>query len=221
MQTELGTCTKCLIENTPIVNRKRQYCDDCNYKRLHNGKSKQEVYAERKRARDKEAPKQNKNGRVNTPMPNIKRKENVNTLKKKYSIKNISTTNKYPCSDGEQVTQSQINSRYAATCDTIKLEREPFCQGTGRTDLPLSFSHTISRKRCKELGCADLIWHSGNIEIESYHEPSSQPIAAHNIWESGSWEQRMGLLNIDRKLEFIAIHDPEQFRKIEQQVSEL
>lgn len=214
MQTEQGTCTKCLTPNVPIVNRKRQYCDDCNYKRLHNGKSKQEVYSERKRTRDKETPKPNKNRRVTTPLNNTKSKEDIDSLKKKYSIKNVSKTNKYTCSDGEQVTQSQINSRYAATCDAIKLEREPFCQGTGRTDLPLSFSHTISRARCKQLGKIELIWDPGNIEIESYHEPSSNPEAAHNIYESGTWEKKVELLNWQGKMEYIYNHDREQYLRI-------
>ena len=198
---EIKLCTKCLQPRL-LVNQKYKLCDECNYKRLHQGKSKQEVYQER--ARNKQ--------HLSSKPPSFGKKNNVTAeLKKKYSIKDISKTNKYPCSDGERVTQSQINSRYAAICDVIKLEREPFCQGTGRTDLPLSFSHTISRKRCKEIGKSELIWDKHNIEIESYHEPSSNPIAAHNIWEFGSWAQKAELLNIERKLEFIKINDPQAY----------
>ena len=201
---EIKLCTKCLQPRL-LVNQKYKLCDECNYKRLHQGKSKQEVYQERARAKQ----------HISSKSPSFNKTNNATVeLKKKYSIKDISKTNKYPCSDGERVTQSQINSRYAAICDAIKLEREPFCQGTGRTDLPLSFSHTISRKRCKEIGKSELIWDKHNIEIESYHEPSSNPIAAHNIYESGPWEQKLTLLNIERKLLYIQTHDPEQFEKI-------
>lgn len=141
-------------------------------------------------------------------------KVDVSQLKEKYSIKKVSNVKKYRCSNGDTVSQSEIQRRYAITLDAIKLEREPVCQGTGKTDFPLSPSHTISQKRCKDLGKADLIWHPGNIEIEGHHEPSSNPIAAHNIWEVGTLDQKKSLLNWDRKIEFIRVHDPEQYRKL-------
>ena len=39
-------CSKC-EKNLPIVNKKYNLCDNCNFARMHNGQSKSEVYAER------------------------------------------------------------------------------------------------------------------------------------------------------------------------------
>jgi hypothetical protein len=77
----------------------------------------------------------------------------------------------------------------------------------------LSFSHTISRKRCKEIGRTELIWADRNIEIECYTPPGSFSEAAHNIWESGNLEKKKTLLNFEKKLEYIKEYDYEQYVK--------
>lgn len=46
MKLEIGECTSC-HEDFYIVNRTKWLCGSCNYKRLHNGKSKQEVYSQK------------------------------------------------------------------------------------------------------------------------------------------------------------------------------
>lgn len=191
-------CSKCDCgQKRLIVNKKYYLCDEKNYIRI-NGRPKGSIRESFKaRSTDKKSPK-----------------VDVSQLKRKYSIKKVSNVKKYRCSNGDTVSQSEIQRRYAITLDAIKLEREPVCQGTGKTDFPLSPSHTISQKRCKDLGKADLIWHPGNIEIEGHHEPSSNPVAAHNIWEVGTLDQKKSLLNWDRKIEFIRVHDPEQYRKL-------
>jgi hypothetical protein len=135
-------------------------------------------------------------------------------LKKKYNIKSVSSKAKYRCSDGSLVSEVQIKRKYAEVCDQIMLEREMMCQGSGRWDVPLSRSHTISRKRCKELNKTELIWTRENLELEGYEEPTSNPTMAHNIWECGTWEQKSKLLNWDRKCTIIKLHDPEGYAKI-------
>ncbi len=134
--------------------------------------------------------------------------------KPKKKIRPISKTNRYRCSAGELVTTQEIRDRLKVAYNSIDQAREPICQGTGRSDLPLSHSHTISQARCKALGKTELIWADGNIELESYHEPSSKPYAAHNIWADGSLEQKKTLLNFTRKLEYIKLHDPETYAKL-------
>ena len=47
-----STCKECLQKKF-IVNKKYELCDDCNYKRLHKGKSKQEIYSERQSTKPK------------------------------------------------------------------------------------------------------------------------------------------------------------------------
>lgn len=207
MERLFDNCSQCDCGNKRlIVNRKYYLCDEKNYIRL-NGKSKREANQFK-----------NEKGRSilvsNDKISKLRSNASIESLKKRYSIKKISSAKRFRCSDGNIVSQTEIQRRYANTIDAIKLEREPVCQGTGRSDYPLSPSHTISQKRCKDLGKAELIWHPGNIEIEGYHEPSSNPIAAHNIWEVGTIEQKKSLLNWNRKIQFIKLHDPEQYRKL-------
>lgn len=224
---EVKICNNCKREK-PIVNKRYGLCDNCNYLRL-NGKTKQEVYKERQsrnkaiRQRDNRSfqEKYGRGVRNDGSANNTSRNSGVNRSSKGATVKKISSQNKYRCSDGSYVTQSQINQRYANCIEKIKEEREPICQGSGVRDFPLSFSHTISRKRCKEIGKSDLVYDPDNIEVEGYHEPTSNPIAAHNIWETGTWHQKVKLLNWNRKISYILYNDPEQYKIIEQKLVEL
>lgn len=210
MERLYDQCSQCDCgQKRLIVNKKHYLCDEKNYIRL-NGRSKQEA----SKANRSAAEKNRRTLASNDKRTKSKNATNIQDFKRRYSIKNISSAKKFRCSDGTMVSQSEIKRRYTDTIDAIKLERNPVCQGTGTTDYPLSFSHTISQKRCKEIGKTELIWHPGNIEIEGYHEPSSNPVAAHNIWEVGTLDQKKSLLNWDRKIQFIKLHDPEQYTKL-------
>jgi hypothetical protein len=215
MTLELGACSKCGLERL-IVNKKYCLCDECNYKRLHGGKSKQDVWSERSGER-KSIQRYTKPDTGRTLQEVIA----IKGVKKASRLKPISSTAKFRCSDGRLVSQVEVKRRYAETFDRIKIERSPVCQGTGRNDYPLSFSHTISQDRCKQLGKTELIWDADNIEIEGFHEPSSLPVAAHNIWEVGSIEKKIMLLNFDRKLEYIKQHDTEGYNRLMCQIEEL
>lgn len=69
--------------------------------------------------------------------------------------------NYYTCSDGEKVTQSQINSRLSRAKKGF-MERY-VCESCGRNGKTFAaWSHTISQKRCKELHKTELIWLEGN-----------------------------------------------------------
>lgn len=210
MERLYDQCSQCDCgQKRLIVNKKHYLCDEKNYIRL-NGRNKRDISKT-----NRFTVKKSRRGLAsNDKIFESENGANVRSLKRRYSIKNISNAKKFRCSDGTMVSQSETKRRYIDTIDAIKLEREPICQGTGRTDFPLSFSHTISQKRCKEIGKTELIWHPGNIEIEGYHEPSSNPVAAHNIWEVGTLDQKKSLLNWDRKIQFIKLHDPEQYTKL-------
>ncbi len=207
MQLQIGICKGCDNE-LPIENRKYMMCSDCNYKRLHDGRTKNEVYRDRVDSRAR-AVRPNETGKSNSS-PSI---ADGGVVKKASNIAPVSSEKRYKCSDGKLVSQVEIKRKLAEIYDKIKGSREAVCQGSGRWDLPLSMSHTISQARCKELSKTELIWDSENIEVEAFEAPTSKPTHAHNIWEVGSTELKMTLLNFDRKLEYIKIHDPEDYNR--------
>lgn len=207
MQLQLGICKGCDNE-LPIENRRHMMCSECNYKRLHDGRTKNEVYRDRvdsraRSVRSNETRKSNSSSSIT----------NGGVVKKASSIAAVSSEKRYKCSNGQLVSQVDIKRRLAEVYDEIKGTREAVCQGSGRWDLPLSMSHTISQARCKELGKSELIWDLSNIEVESFEAPTSRPTYAHNIWECGTTELKMTLLNFDRKLAYIKIHDLEEYNR--------
>lgn len=201
-----------------IQNKKLWLCAECVFKRNHDGKTREQVYRERSEAKGtteklfkkiQQRQERKKKEWGNSKMEHIKGK-----IKKASRIKQISNFDKYLCSDGTRISQAEIKFRLANAYDNIKHFRPPVCQGTGRSDVPLSFSHTISQQRCKDLGKAELIIDPDNIEIEGFEERTSKPTAAHNIWEDGSLEQKVKLLNFTRKLKYIKKHDNERYQKL-------
>ncbi len=196
---------KCECGSSYIVNKKFGLCGDCNFKRLHNGKSKHQVYSERSLFRVSQRQvdqnkKEGTRGKCNKP---------------KNRINPISSSNKYRCSSGELVSQIEINKNLKEVYKYIDLDRLPICQGCNSPhNPPLSHSHTISQARCKSLGKTELIWDEENIEIECFGAPSSNPTECHNIWEVSNLEMKKTLFNFKKKLEYIKIHDQETYKKL-------
>lgn len=109
--------------------------------------------------------------------------------------------NHYTCSDGERVTQTQINSRLSKAKKGF-MERY-ICESCGKNQ-GTDWSHTISQRRCKELHKTELVWLEGNgswdcrtchVDWEEYKRP--------NYLDANNWLERMT---------FVAIHDEEGFR---------
>jgi hypothetical protein len=111
--------------------------------------------------------------------------------------------NRYQCSDGTFVTQSQIDRRY-------KQAREEKYAGVFGT-LPCEAcgqpshdnDHTIAQRRCKDIHKAELIWHPDNF-------PRSCRIC-HRQWESyqsGDWLEHR---NAAERLAFLKEHDHEGY----------
>lgn len=95
-----------------------------------------------------------------------------------------------------------------ATYERIDRDRDSYeCQGCGRTDKPLSHSHTISVADCKALGNWDLIADEKNIEKECFGGYQD----CHNIWESGSVERKVKLHNFKRRMALLQEHDPRRY----------
>lgn len=185
-----------------VVNKKYKLCEKHNRERLQLHKLPVQEKEEKQSStiRRQFKVKDNRYG-IDDSQKNIKRKSR--------SIPKRSTST-YRCSNGERVTQVEIDKRYKEICDQIDLERERYCEATGRTDLPLSHSHTISRKRCKELGKTELVWNKDNLFLESMGSSDS----GHVIWEHGDLDSKKKLFNFERKLAYIKIHDQEAYQKI-------
>lgn len=187
----------CKCGSKQVVNKTYSLCYDCNQARLKGKDWKQDKIKHSKELLDKKV-------------------SNYHKLEKvpKKRLKSIYKGNKYKCSDGNLITQSQINSRYAQVCQLIDLAREPVCESCGRGDKPLSHSHTISRKRLKELGLSDLIYDEVGLILECYEEPTSNPTACHNIWEVAPLKEKMKLKTWEQKLAYIKEYDQETYKKI-------
>ena len=106
--------------------------------------------------------------------------------------------------------QAVIKRKLNAVYQQIDNDREPVCEGCGRGDKPLSHSHTISQKRCKQLGKTELIWDAANIELECFGDK----YCCHDKWERGTQVEKWYLDNYLRKLEYIKKHDPQQAIKL-------
>lgn len=113
--------------------------------------------------------------------------------------------NKYKTSTGDMVSQATIDRNYSMS---LKAKHAGcamrLCEGCGYS-LAVHNDHTISRKRCKELGLADLIWEPKNF-VSSCEK-------CHHEWEdykSGNWILHK---NVAFRLWFMRKHDHEGFMK--------
>ena len=112
--------------------------------------------------------------------------------------------NYYTTSDGERVSQTQINSRLAVAKKGF-IERYvcESCGVNGRTFA--AWSHTISQKRCKELHKTDLIWLEGNGSWDCHD--------CHIVFESYKDGRFSHMNNAYERMVFIAMYDDETFIK--------
>lgn len=118
----------------------------------------------------------------------------------------------------ETKKQAEIKCRMHATYERIDRDRDRFeCQGCGRTDLPLSHSHTISVADCKALGNWDLIADGENIEKECFGGYER----CHDLWESGSIERKVKLHNFERRMILLEKYDPRRYNAIVIEMDEL
>lgn len=117
-------CSKCNLPK-PIVNKKYNLCDDCNYMRLHDGKSKAEVLRE-------------------------KASTKIITAKH-YQFKN----KKPLSSSQKTAKQIVIDKALQALKNSIRIDEKQngtyYCKGCGRSEKHLDRSHILSVKHRKDL----------------------------------------------------------------------
>jgi 5-methylcytosine-specific restriction endonuclease McrA len=86
----------------------------------------------------------------------------------------------------------------------MDIDAPVMCKACGKKK-PLTHDHTISQKRCKELGYTELIYDEENIQYTCHD--------CHQEWESyksGKFRQHK---NFERRMEFLKVCDPEGWRK--------
>lgn len=121
---------------------------------------------------------------------------------KEQSLKGTSKKIRYRCSDGTMVTQDTIDRKrrevYRTMMERSRCSAYPW-------EMANDHDHTISQARCKKLGKTELIWDTNNIELTCRE--------AHKEWES----YRSGIFethdNIIRRMLYVKKHDPENFEK--------
>lgn len=118
-------CSSCK-QSKPVVNKKYILCDDCNYMRLHDGKSKVEVMREKASTQIAKAPK-------------------IYQFKNKKQLSSRQRTQK------QQVVDKALQSLKESIRLDAKQDGEYYCKGCGRSEKHLDCSHILSVKHRKDL----------------------------------------------------------------------
>lgn len=183
MELQEGICSNC-NKHRAIVNRGKTLCDNCNYQRLHSGKTKEDI------AKEKIKIKESKMREI--------------SLKSHDSINHSSFQNKRVKIKAITAKQSNLNKQLSQIKNEIALEAiqndEYFCKGCGSSS-EIDKSHILSIGQRKDL---ELV--KENIQLLCRR--------CHIKWESGNYEKMSSLWCFDDNMEYIASIDLEKYHKI-------
>jgi hypothetical protein len=184
VQPVMDCCSECGLVK-PIVNRKRMLCDDCNFTRLHHGKTKVEVYKERHDKKEKKKFTQVKESNSLDKIPLVR--------KTRKAIRKISSK--------KSVVEKELRIVYRK----IDQERDPVCEACGRGDRPLSHSHLLS-----QYFRHDLITEEENIRLHCFGNYNY----CHEKWERGAPVDLIEMNDFKENLEYIREVDRGAYNKI-------
>jgi len=113
---------------------------------------------------------------------------------------------KHRTSTGEYISETTIKRHLSENYK--KYEQYAICEACGK--LATEHSHIISKKRCKELGKAELIYSRENwfFACRSCHE----------AWEAVKSDRWTHFRNLERLIPVLQKHDPEGYMKRIQQL---
>jgi len=134
------------------------------------------------------------------PYPKPEKKAKAKATK----IKNVSNKRVHICSNGEVISQQQINDRLKKAYQAKAQNATMICAGCGQS-LADDNDHTISQKRCKQLHKTELIYDPENFEHSCRQ--------CHVEWEqykSGYFEEHN---NAVKRMKYLKEHDTESFNK--------
>lgn len=114
-----------------------------------------------------------------------------------------STKNNH-CSNGDVLSEFQIRSRLSNRYKKTTKPTSVNCQCCG-IRRAVDHDHTISQKRCKELHKSELISNEKNWSLSCR--------ACHTEFEAYKDGKFKKHLNYQSRMNFIALHDPEGYRK--------
>ena len=101
--------------------------------------------------------------------------------------------------------QSAINKKLKEVYKQIAETRGHYCTGCGRSDVPLSHSHYISRSRRK-----DLELDPNNITYHCLSISQKTNKGCHDLWEGGLSDKQK-LLDYHKAMEYILEKDTELY----------
>lgn len=181
-EVKLG-CSECK-KDTIIVNRTKWLCDDCNFSRLHKGKSREDVA--------KEKQKENQLKMRENTLKSIETHSDSFKQKQRFKIKQ--TTSK----------QASLNQKLSQIKNEIALEAiqndEYFCKGCGSSS-EIDKSHILSIGQRKDL---ELV--KENIQLLCRR--------CHIKWEGGNYSKMSSLWCFNDNLEYIKKVDLGKYHKI-------
>lgn len=119
--------------------------------------------------------------------------------------------NHYYCSNGERVTQININYRRKLAYEKCIDSGFKFFNGVAVCDgcerkLTGSFAHIVPQARCKQLRKTELIWDQTNFFPACFD--------CNSIAENVSSESITKLRNFEYIKEYLRVHDVERFNKL-------
>ena len=113
--------------------------------------------------------------------------------------------NYYHTTTGPTISQATINKRLSAAYAQADQETDRYiCECCGKYP-PAHHDHTISQKRCKELGRSELIYERANWSYSCAR--------CHSEWESYKSGRFTKHLNYTIRMEYMQQHDPEGYAK--------
>jgi hypothetical protein len=101
--------------------------------------------------------------------------------------------------------QTAINRKLKEVYEHIADTRGHYCTGCGRSDVPLSHSHYISRSRRKDLELDPY-----NITYHCLSISQSANKGCHDLWEGGLSDKQK-LLDYHKAMEYILENDTELY----------
>lgn len=180
-------CNNC-DQHKPIVNKKYNLCDDCNFARLHQGKTRGEVYKERA---DKKFAEQITSDSVKKFGIRLRPSLKINSKPK--AVKQQT--------EKQKIRQTLLSQLKREIEEKAVQENKYYCWGCGTSGIGLDKSHILSVKHRKDLELEEK-----NINLFCRK--------CHSDWESGDILRMLNLNSFEEDLMFIKQNDSGRYNKI-------